>query len=89
MMGSPWNGRSRREALAEARCFVQSKFCLMIVVAPLLLGCGQGPNGVLSGEAPAIGERAPETVGEDLDGRPLQLSDFRGKVVLLSFWGHW
>jgi len=32
---------------------------------------------------------APEIVGEDIDGRPMKLSDFRGKVVLLDFWGHW
>jgi hypothetical protein len=24
-----------------------------------------------------------------LDGKPLRLSDYRGKVVVLDFWGHW
>jgi predicted esterase/thiol-disulfide isomerase/thioredoxin len=33
-----------------------------------------------------LGKPAPEIEGEDLDGRPMKLSDFRGKVVLLSFW---
>lgn len=28
-------------------------------------------------------------MGEDLDGVLMKLSDFRGKVVLLSFWGTW
>lgn len=32
---------------------------------------------------------APEIAGEDLDGVPLRLSDYRGKVVLLDFWGNW
>lgn len=32
---------------------------------------------------------APEIDGIDLDGQPLKLSDYRGKVVLLSFWGRW
>jgi hypothetical protein len=36
-----------------------------------------------------IGKPAPEIVGVDLDGRPMKLSDYRGKVVLLSFWGTW
>ena len=34
----------------------------------------------------AFGQTAPEIVGIDLDGRPLKLSDHRGKVVLVVFW---
>jgi len=34
-------------------------------------------------------DRAPDIEGEDGDGRPLKLSDYRGKVVLLDFWGDW
>ncbi len=37
----------------------------------------------------AVGKAAPEIEGEDGDGRPLKLSDYRGKVVVLDFWGHW
>jgi uncharacterized protein (TIGR03067 family) len=33
-----------------------------------------------------VGMTAPELRGHDLDGKPLKLSDYRGKVVLLSFW---
>src|SRR5262249_24220295 len=36
-----------------------------------------------------IGKVAPDIVGEDLDGTPLKLSDYRGKVVLLVFSGDW
>jgi thiol-disulfide isomerase/thioredoxin len=36
-----------------------------------------------------VGQVAPEIVGKGLDGRPLKLSDFRGKVVMLVFWGTW
>jgi hypothetical protein len=36
-----------------------------------------------------IGKMAPEIVGEDIDGKEVKLSDYRGKVVLLDFWGHW
>ena len=31
----------------------------------------------------------PEIEGRDLDGRPMRLSDFRGKVILISFWATW
>ena len=35
------------------------------------------------------GKKAPEVTGEDLDGKPLKLSDFLGKVVVFYFWGNW
>jgi hypothetical protein len=36
-----------------------------------------------------IGKVAPEIVAEDLDGVKFKLSDYRGKVVVLDFWGDW
>ncbi len=36
-----------------------------------------------------IGMKAPDIVGKDLQGQPIKLSDFTGKVVLLSFWATW
>lgn len=36
-----------------------------------------------------IGKVAPETEGEDIDGTPFKLSDYRGKVVVIDFWGDW
>jgi hypothetical protein len=35
------------------------------------------------------GEEAPDILAVDLDGKSFQLSDYRGKVVLLDFWAHW
>jgi hypothetical protein len=37
----------------------------------------------------AIGMVAPEIEGKDVDGKALRLSDFKGKVVVLDFWGNW
>ena len=34
----------------------------------------------------AVGKPAPEIAGVDLDGRPMKLSDYRGKVVAVVFW---
>jgi cytochrome oxidase Cu insertion factor (SCO1/SenC/PrrC family) len=42
-----------------------------------------------SGGGVAVGQVAPEIEGQDLDGQPFKLSDYRGKVVLLDFWGNW
>ncbi len=35
----------------------------------------------------SIGQPAPETKGRDLEGQPLNLGDYRGQFVVLSFWG--
>jgi hypothetical protein len=36
-----------------------------------------------------IGTPAREIAAQDLDGVDFKLSDYRGKVVLLDFWGYW
>jgi tetratricopeptide (TPR) repeat protein len=37
----------------------------------------------------AVGKTAPDIVADDLDGKSFKLSDYRGKVVVLDFWGNW
>ncbi len=36
-----------------------------------------------------VGKPAPEITGVSLDGNPMKLSDYRGKVVVLDFFGDW
>jgi len=36
-----------------------------------------------------VGNLAPDIENEDLDGETFKLSDYRGKVVMLDFWGNW
>ena len=45
---------------------------------------GSGTVSVLSPRVPA-----PALVGETLDGKQLDLADYRGKVVVLNVWGSW
>jgi len=67
---------------------------------PLVSGKEKGPKE--SSPLPVAGQQDPATtahivfsprgldiVGEDLDGRPLKMSDYRGKVVVLAFWADW
>jgi peroxiredoxin len=37
----------------------------------------------------ALGQKAPDLEGVDLDGRRLRLADFGGKIVVLCFWATW
>lgn len=67
--------------------------------AQALLEQGEGRDGrslaqlatTLLDEAQRLepGLEAPEIEGEDLDGVAFKLSDYRGKVVMLDFWGDW
>jgi len=71
-----------------------------LLVGSALAGCstqvgGSGDQGFVAGNGiiktlPAAQRKAPSSVsGESLDGKPLALSDFRGKVVVLNVWGSW
>ncbi|MFO0938154.1 MAG: hypothetical protein U0798_16745 [Gemmataceae bacterium] len=35
------------------------------------------------------GKPAPEIEGPDMDEKTFKISDYKGKVVMLDFWGHW
>lgn len=43
----------------------------------------------LFGQAPKVGEKAPEIVQTMIDGSEFKLSDLKGKVVLIDFWASW
>lgn len=44
---------------------------------------------ITAGAATAIGAPAPEFAMNDVSGKPVSLSSFRGKVVLVDFWASW
>jgi peroxiredoxin len=37
----------------------------------------------------SIGKLAPDIEGKDFDEVAFKLSDYRGKIVVLDFWGDW
>ncbi len=49
------------------------------------------PGGEVSAlpAAPSVGKLAPDFLWYGADGKPVRLSDFRGKVVLINFWATW
>ncbi len=61
-------------------------------------GSVQGNRGTLATLAQAelfeirtlgIGKPAPDIEGPDVEGKVFKLSDYRGSVVLIDFWGDW
>jgi hypothetical protein len=66
--------------------------CCLLAIASLFPSCGKSlrtSRQCPPGDGLAAGQMAPEIQGTDLDGVPFKLSDYRGQVVVLDFWGHW
>ncbi len=45
--------------------------------------------GILFGTSQASAQAAPDFKLKGLDGKAVQLSDFKGKVIILDFWATW
>jgi peroxiredoxin len=55
----------------------------VVVVLNLLWQNPQPPEGR------RVGDTCPQVAGMDVDGKPVKLTDYKGKVVMISFWGTW
>ncbi len=93
----------RSEVTEASTTKSSSKWIVYVLVAVVIVAVGgyltnagidfpfnQGDSS--SEAAPAAlrpGTIAPDFTLKDLQGNPVKLSDFRGKVVLLNFWATW
>ena len=59
---------------------------LVAIFGLTLLIAGCEPSGV---EGKRVGDRCPPINGRDVDGKPIRLDEYAGKVVLINFWGTW
>lgn len=51
---------------------------------------GQGLYKILNAHTvTALGSKAPDFTQNDINGKPVSLSDFKGKYVLVEFWASW
>jgi cytochrome oxidase Cu insertion factor (SCO1/SenC/PrrC family) len=64
-----------------------ARWTAAVAVSVILAGCSQPTKPVPVGLAK--GDIAPEIQGQDSDGKPFRLTDYRGKVVVLDFWATW
>ena len=80
----------RRLALAAA-----SGLVVLVSACSTSGSTAGGTNGYISGDGtvttiePSQRAAAPDLSGPSLDGQPLDLSDYRGKVVVVNVWGAW
>lgn len=59
----------------------------LVVAVMIFAGVrAHGPKPETISAAEAKGRQAPDFTLQDLQGKPVKLSDFRGKAVLLNFW---
>lgn len=61
-------------------------FASLFAISLTLPGCGRESASTPPPKSPLVGKLAPEMGGVDLERQPFQLSEYRGKVVVLSFW---
>jgi hypothetical protein len=61
----------------------------LIQMAPRSKAAQLARDRLFSMENLQVGMPAPDIVGKDLDGKAFRLSDYKGKVILLDFWGDW
>jgi hypothetical protein len=72
----------------QAQTFLEQALPLLKEFDPKSASRCQGALNDLHGRLDP-GAVAMEIAAEDVEGKPFKLSDYRGKVILLDFWGHW
>lgn len=81
------SARNTQKALPlQRKLFAKSlfKFTSLVLIVLSVLACfDRGQGGI------APGESAPGFDLPDLEGKRVSLADFKGKTVVLNFWGTW
>ena len=62
---------------------------MLVIFSAVVFSQTLACTAVVPAKALNIGKVAPEIEAEDIDGEKFKLSDYRGKVVVLDFWGDW
>ncbi len=71
----------------HARARVRALLETLAILAAVTAGVIAWP--LVSHAAPAVGSTAPDFALKSTDGQNLRLSEYRGDVVVLTFWASW
>jgi thiol-disulfide isomerase/thioredoxin len=63
--------------------------CAFLVTGCAKLNFWRRPDPAQTAQGPGVGTAAPQIEGIDFEGKPLKLSEYRGKVVVVAFWASW
>ena len=61
----------------------------VLLTLGMVSGVRAGSKPFQDDSGPVVGSKAPNFKAVDQDGVSFKLSDYRGKVVVLDFWGYW
>jgi thiol-disulfide isomerase/thioredoxin len=78
-----------RKATAEVKRAALDEVRLALKLAPNASFAKRAAIMIYAADKLAIGMKSPEISGTDTDGVAFKLSDYKGKVILLDFWGDW
>lgn len=78
-----------RKSVSEGRPVLKPLFAGLFAIALTMPGCGRESPQPQPVRGPRIGQPAPDIVGVDLEGESFKLSDYRGKIVVVSYWAQW
>lgn len=65
------------------------QLCLLLMLAAPMVNATRPATAQAGRPTPGVPRRAPNFVRLDLNHRKVELSAYRGKVVLLNFWATW
>ncbi|WP_405397160.1 TlpA family protein disulfide reductase [Maribacter sp. Asnod2-G09] len=61
-----------------------------LILGVVLVGCKEQKTKTTAPEAiEAIADKVSTSTYEDLEGNPIEISDYKGKRVLLNYWATW
>lgn len=89
--GSNYGVRKGREVVLtdEEEMLKQADIAACVKLAPGSISALRAAAPTFEKERLQIGMVSPDITGKDVDGVQFKLSDYRGKVVVLDFWGDW